>query len=86
VARKREIIKEHQEKCQKPTWAEEIRTIMQQKEGFAVVSSNSHKKELAGSHFTTTVLLLYHCFTALLLKYCLLYLLGEERKASRSRL
>jgi len=48
VARKREIIREHQEKCQKPTWAEEIRTIMQQKEGFGIVSTNSHKPALAG--------------------------------------
>ena len=48
VARKREIIREHQEKCPKPTWAEEIRTIMQQKEGFAVVSTNSHKPALEG--------------------------------------
>merc|ERR1740130_1623952 len=55
VARKREIIREHQEKCPKPSWPEEIRTIMQQKEGFAVLSSNSHKSSLAGFPLASVV-------------------------------
>jgi len=55
VARKREIIRLHQEKCPKPTWPEEIRTIMQQKEGFAVLSSNSHKSSLAGFPLASVV-------------------------------
>jgi len=55
VAKKREIIRLHQEKCPKPTWAEEIRTIMQQPEGFAVLSSNSHKPALAGFPLASVV-------------------------------
>ena len=55
VARKREIIRLHQEKCPKPTWAEEIRTIMQQQSAFAVVSTNSQKKELQGFPLASVV-------------------------------
>jgi len=55
VARKREIIRVHQEKCLKPSWPEEIRTIMQQKEGFAVLSSNSHKSALSGFPLASVV-------------------------------
>jgi len=43
TARKREAIRTHQESCPRPTWAEEIRTIMEQKEGFAVLSTQSKK-------------------------------------------
>jgi len=55
VARKREIIRVHQEGCPKPSWAEEIRTIMSQPEGFAVLSSNSHKPALQGFPLASVV-------------------------------
>ncbi len=43
TVRKQEKIRKHQEACPRPSWAEEIRTIMARKAAFAVLSTNSQK-------------------------------------------
>lgn len=48
TAAKQAQIREHQEKCPRLTWPEEIRTIMAQPKGFAVLSTLSRKGETAG--------------------------------------
>lgn len=48
TAAKQMRIREHQEKCQRLPWAEEIRTIMAQKDGFATISTVSCNPAITG--------------------------------------
>lgn len=48
TAAKQQKIREHQEGCPRLPWAEEIRTIMAQPKGFAVLSTQSSNPETAG--------------------------------------
>eukprot|EP00633_Aureoumbra_lagunensis_P001507 CAMPEP_0197286058 /NCGR_PEP_ID=MMETSP0890-20130614/1470_1 /TAXON_ID=44058 ORGANISM="Aureoumbra lagunensis, Strain CCMP1510" /NCGR_SAMPLE_ID=MMETSP0890 /ASSEMBLY_ACC=CAM_ASM_000533 /LENGTH=347 /DNA_ID=CAMNT_0042754109 /DNA_START=49 /DNA_END=1092 /DNA_ORIENTATION=+ len=48
TAKRQERVRSHQESCQRLTWAEEIRTMMAQKSGFAVLSTFSTNEDIFG--------------------------------------
>lgn len=55
TAARQERIREHQQGCQRLTWAEEIRTLMSQPAGFATLSTLHTKGDVAGFPLGSTV-------------------------------